>query len=380
MKSRLLSFGFALIAMLIMVRPASAQVTPAAGSVPPDDTQAPIRVGAVIFYDWTRTLEPTTTDAAGNTISANSFNVTRTYINVTGNISHRLAFRITPDITRETASGLGTSGSLVFRLKYGYAQINLDDWTGDWKQTYARLGIQQTLFIDAQESVYRYRFQGTVFVERDGGLSSADAGASIHTNFPKNYGDIVVGVFNGEGYSRAEVNDQKSVQFRATFRPMPGGSLEAKGLRVTGFYLGDHTVKGAERSRAIGSVWYEHRRFNAGFDYITAVDQTLPTTAKVNQKGWSVFATPFFKEKGNGFEALLRYDSYVPDRTNDTFDGSTATRNRLIAGLAYWFPHPGGAGTGALMLDYEQVTFDHFAPTSATATQKRIFLHGLINF
>ncbi len=377
MRTRLIALAF--LAATAVTRLASAQVTPAAGSVPPDDTQA-IRVGAVLFYDWTRTLAPTTTDAAGNTISLNSFNVTRTYINVTGNISHRLAFRITPDITRETGTGSTLNGSLTFRLKYGYAQINLDDWTKAWKQTFVRLGQQQTLYIDAQESVYRYRFQGTVFVERDGGLSSADAGASFHTNIPNNYGDVHVGVFNGEGYNRVEVNDQKSVQIRATVRPMPGGSLAAKGLRITGFYLGDHGVRNAERTRAIGSVWYEHRWFNAGFDYIALTDQALPTVAKINANGWSVFATPFFHEKGNGLEALLRYDSFVPNKADNAFDGSRATRSRFIGGIAYWFPHPGGAGTGALMLDYEEVKFDHFTPTAATATQKRLFLHGLINF
>src|SRR4249919_2041234 len=101
MRTRLIALAF--LAATAVTRLASAQVTPAAGSVPPDDTQA-IRIGAVIFYDWTRTIAPTTTDAAGNTISANAFNVARTYINVTGNISHRIAFRITPDITRETAT------------------------------------------------------------------------------------------------------------------------------------------------------------------------------------------------------------------------------------------------------------------------------------
>ena len=59
--------------------------------------------------------------------------------------------------------------------------------------------------------------------------------------------------------------------------------------------------------------------------------------------------TPFFKEKGNGPEALLRYDSFRP---NADVDGR---RNRLIAGAAYWFPHPGGNATAALLLDCEQV-------------------------
>jgi len=44
---------------------ASAQVTPAAGYTPPDDTPS-IRVGAVIYADYSYTLDPKTSDADGN--------------------------------------------------------------------------------------------------------------------------------------------------------------------------------------------------------------------------------------------------------------------------------------------------------------------------
>ena len=94
-----------------------AQVTPAAGYSPPDDTQA-IRVGAVIFYDYTYQKEPKITDATGNRVSFSSFQTIRAYINVTGNISHIVSFRITPDIARETATGTGSpalTGSLIDR-------------------------------------------------------------------------------------------------------------------------------------------------------------------------------------------------------------------------------------------------------------------------
>ena len=57
------------------------------------------RVGAVIYTDYTYTKEPTTKDADGNTINSSAFNVSRAYINITGNISHMVAFRITPDVT-----------------------------------------------------------------------------------------------------------------------------------------------------------------------------------------------------------------------------------------------------------------------------------------
>ncbi len=85
--------------------PCAAQVTPAAGYVPPDDTPV-IRIGAVFFGDYTVTQKPKGTDADGNEFTPNSFNIGRAYLNVTGNISHRVAFRITPDITRETGTGI----------------------------------------------------------------------------------------------------------------------------------------------------------------------------------------------------------------------------------------------------------------------------------
>ena len=160
---------------------ASAQITPAAGSTPPDDTQS-IKVGAVIYTDYTYTKDPQTKDADGNTINSSAFNVSRAYINITGNISHMVAFRITPDVTRDTDSG-ALNGNLVFRIKYAFAQVNLDEWTGDWKSTWVRLGIQQTPYVDYMENIYRYRFQGTIFEERDavGGSASVAASASTGT-------------------------------------------------------------------------------------------------------------------------------------------------------------------------------------------------------
>lgn len=355
------------------LRPATAQVTPAAGYTPPDDTQS-IGVGAVIFYDYTFTNAPKATDAAGNVVKTSAFNVVRTYINVTGRISSIVSFRITPDVTRETGSGGTLDGSMSYRMKYGYAQFTLDRFTGtNWRNTWVRVGMQQTPFIDAEEPVYRYRFQGTVFAERDGGLASADYGVSFHTNLPNNYGDVHAGLYNGEGYTRAETNDQKAIMIRGTVRPQPYGSALMRGLRFTAYLHDDRYVAGADRNRFIGSVWLEQRRYNAGFDYITRADQALPTGTKVKSDGYSFFVTPFFQEKGNGFEALVRYDSFRPDKA-----ASSTRQNRTIAGIAYWFPHPGGNATAALLFDYEQVRFKNYA--TPVPTQERLILHGLINF
>ena len=76
---------FAAFAALTVAASASAQVTPAAGYTPPDDTPS-IRVGVTLFPLYTYQTTPTATDADGNTINRSSFDVARAYINVTGQI------------------------------------------------------------------------------------------------------------------------------------------------------------------------------------------------------------------------------------------------------------------------------------------------------
>ena len=366
------SVRFAVLAILSFARTSSAQITPAAGYTPPDDTPS-IRVGATIYTDFTYQSSPQTTDADGNVINPGSFNVSRSYINITGNISHVVAFRITPDVVRE--SGLVSTGpggsisndSLVFRIKYAFAQFNLDDWMPNG--TWVRLGIQQTPLLDYEEGIYRYRFQGTTFTEREGFYNSADAGASFHMNFPSNYGEVHAGFYNGEGYTKPEVNDQKAFEIRGTVRPFARNAPLLRGLRVTGFYFADNYIKSAERTRAVGQVTYESTYFNGGFDAIDAKDQPSITRADIEAKGWSFWANP---KSPTGWELLVRYDHLNPDTR---VDGQA--RNRTIAGVAYWFPHQGNVSS-ALLLDYDGQTFDNFTP--AQPKQKKVAVHALINF
>jgi hypothetical protein len=357
----------ATLAALAMLTAAPALA--AAQAAPPNDTQS-IRVGATIFYDYTFTNQPETVDADGNVIKPSAFDVKRAYISISGTVSHVVSFRITPDIRRETGGGSSLNGSLNFRLKYAYAQFNLADWLSAGSRV--RVGVHQTPYIESQEGVYRYRFQGTVFAEREGGLSSADAGVSFRTLLPDDYGDVQVGLYNGEGYTRPEANNQPSLQVRATVRPLPETGTLFRGLRATAFYFHDHYVQDAERRRFIAAALYEHDRFNAGFDLLTGTDRTSVATPAVDSRGVSVFVTPFFDEKGRGLEGLLRVDRFTPDTSLD------GVRTRLIVGGAYWFPHPGGAATAALLVDYEQVTFSRFA--TPQPKQQRLAVHGLINF
>lgn len=342
-------------------------VVPAFGQGTPAEPPA-VKVGVTFFYDYSYALAPESRDEAAQDVHMNGFNVARTYLNVTGRITPMVSFRITPDITRTT------DGNLSYRLKYGYAQIDLDRYTGAWTGTWVRGGIQPTPLISGAEGIYRYRFQGTLFAERDGGLSSADAGVAAHANLPGGYGDVHAGLYNGEGYSKPEVNDQKALMVRTTVRPLPHTSSAARGLQLTAYLHRDHVMRNAERHRLVGSAWFEHPRLNAGIDYMTRRDRATPDGDAVESDGWSAFVTPFLATKGDGFEVLLRYDSFRPDRA----EGSRR-RNRTIAGLAYWMPGAsGGRGTAALMLDLEQV---HYRDDPADRpTDRRLVVHGLIDF
>jgi hypothetical protein len=344
---------------------ASAQVTPAAGYTPPDDSPS-FKVGATIFGDYTYIESPQTKDADGNTINSSSFNVSRAYINITGNLNHLISFRITPDVARETSTSSSNAGSQEFRLKYAYAQFNLDDWTthGSW----VRFGVHQTPYIDYTEGIYRYRFQGQVFAERVGLLTSSDAGLSGHWNLPNNYGDIHGGFYNGEGYNKAETNNQKAFQIRGTIRPLPLGGVW-KGLRLTGYIDDDYVVKDAKRERIFGQVTFEHSLGNIGLEVASAKDRSSVKVAQVDSKGWSLWAMP--KLGTNGWELLLRHDDFKPNKN------LSQKTKRDIAGIAYWLPNLNKVTT-AVMLDYDSLKSENFTPSRPDDTRYGVKM--LINF
>jgi hypothetical protein len=352
-------------ALLATPAGALAQVTAAEGYTPPDDTPS-VRVGGTLFLDYTLTQDPKVTDADSNRVSQSAFNVGRAYLNLTGQLNHLFAFRITPDIARETGTGSSLNGSLTYRLKYGYAQFNLGDWLP--AGSYVRFGMIQTPYTDYEETVYRYRFQGTIFADREGFASSADYGVSFRTAFPRNYGEVVAGLYNGDTYTRADPNDQKSFRIRGTVRPFPGPGL-ARGLRLTAYVDRDHTVRDADRNRFIASALYEHKFANAYVSYLKAKDQSGVSATAVEAEGFSVWLTP---KTTFGLEGLFRYDRLNPTEVNDSH------KDRVIGGVAYWPKMSVTSVSTGILLDVEQVKYTDYAP--ARPTERRIAVHMLVNF
>ncbi len=379
MKQRL---GFSLAACAVSAMAllgrgvAGAQITPAAGYTPPDDNPS-VKVGGTIYANFQYQQEPTATDADGNRYHANAFDITRAYINVTGQINHLISFRITPDVVRVgNVNGTdvpGLTGTLAYRLKYGYGQLNFDDLDQtvgvlQWKGSWLRLGLQQTPFIDYAEQIYRYRFQGTIFVEREGFLTSSDLGASAHLNIPQNYGDLHVGYYNGEGYTRPELNNTKAFQIRGSVRPLPNLEI-VKGLRLTGFYDHDEYVVDAKKERIVAEATFENPYVNAGFDYLWNQDQNASAMKPiVKSDGYSVWVTP---RTPFGLEALIRYDWFEP------VQNGAAHKERFIVGPAYWF-NTIKSVAASVLVGYEQVKYIQYSP--ARPKEERYGVYTLFNF
>jgi hypothetical protein len=344
----------------------TAQTQAAAPPPAPSPDTPSIRVGATIFTDYAVQQEPAIIDVDGNQVEQSQFEITRAYINLTGNASKRIAFRLTTDIARETGTGSALNGSYTVRLKFAYIQWNLDDALG--KDAYVRLGIQPTPWLVHMDDIYRYRFQGQEFEERDGYLTFADVGVSMHYTVPHDYGDVHTGLYNGEGYAHIDPNDQKGWMTRGTLRPFPHRGV-LHGLRVNAFYDHDAYARDAERRRTSASVTFEHRYVTAAYDTLHATDQPTTSTAAVRGRAWSAWVIP---KTTHGWEGLLRVDRITPNA-----DLADQVRRRTIAGIAYWFPHQTPVTT-ALLFDLDDTRYDDFTP--AQPRQRRLALHAMLVF
>ena len=306
------------LALVSLTTPALAQApAPQPAPAPPPDDYPIVRLGMLSYLQYAAEFD--------NREGLNAFDLTRAYLNVNGQLSARVRFRFTPDVRRITDTTL--VGSMVIRVKYGFLQ--LDD-VGLGSRSWIRFGLAQTPWLDFEESVNRYRVQGTMFSEREGLIpGSADFGVGYFAPLPGNYGEFHVGIYNGEGFTQAEANKYKSVQGRLTIRPAPGRGL-ANNFRISAFYSGGWYA--ADRPRRVGIVMaqYEHPQLVATLQRVGATESplTLPP-GDIHRSGWSVFIEP--RQGLLGWAGILRLETFDPD--DDVADNA---QRRVIGGGAYW--------------------------------------------
>ncbi|MBW2107606.1 MAG: hypothetical protein JRI36_02915 [Deltaproteobacteria bacterium] len=307
------------------------------------------RVEVLAYLDYSNGKEAESGDTES---SFNKFRLTRGYLTVKKEIRPWIRARMTIDTHQDT------DGDYKERLKYLYAELRPPD-LGFLTGIKSEIGLGHIPWLDFEEHVNPYRCQGTMAIERAGTFNSADTGVSLRGDFGGKlkdakertgnhhydglYGSWHIGVYNGPGYHTKEQNNNKVIEGRLTWRPMPE---ILPGLQLS--YLGvfgegntqasngdypDYSVNLAmlsfEHPRAILTAQYFQTQGNAKGTWVDSNGNALDTV------GYSFFGKvtpPVLDEKLSLFG---RYDHF--DQDDDGTIGNNADYDMYIAGLAYDF-------------------------------------------
>ena len=251
--------------------------------------------------------------------NGNAFAVTRAYINVVGNLGGGLVTRITPDLFAESG------GSFALRLKYAYAAYT----PGSIPLTF-KLGIIQTPWLDWAEGIWVYRMQGTMSVERNGYITSADLGFGVDGAWGAQRVNMQVGVYNGEGYSGGVGDANKDVMGRVSVRLLSTDVQSGRGgLRLTGYGQYGKPTGGGVRARVIGMLSYQSSRLTVGAEGALTRDSSSATPSPLLE-GSVLSGFGIYKIPGTMAALVARVDLADPDR--DTADDR---QTRFIGGVSY---------------------------------------------
>jgi hypothetical protein len=260
-----------------------------------------------------------TSDTANHT---NAFDITRAYINVLGRFGGGVGTRVTADVYRNT------DGSLAYRLKYAFVT-----WTPEGSPLTFKLGQMHTAWVDWEESLWNYRMQGTIAVDRNGYMSSSDFGAGVDGTFDHDRFNFQAGVYNGENYNKATGDQHKDLQARASYRLLgTDDGSRVGGLRVTGYAQFGKPTTGGQRNRFLGMLSYRSNDITFAAEYAAATDSTTGPAAVPQRKGTVLSVYGVFHLPNTRFSLIGRMDAVDP---NTASTSTTDKQTRFIVGAAY---------------------------------------------
>jgi hypothetical protein len=292
-----------------------------------------LKIGALAYVNYFYDFDKEKLNPDGSKGARNNFELTRGYINFNADLTPEIFFRFTPDITRITSSSNSQHGDLALRVKYLY--VGFKDFLDFYPSFQAKLGQFQGAWLDHEEALWTYRVQGTMLIEREGFMNSANLGVDFQGKLPNGFGEWQFNVDNGEGYHLEEQNKYKSVQARVTLHPLPNNEY-TKGFEVTGFTFFGR--KDRHTSRDMYDVLLGYKLGNdlfVGGEYLFThgADSFVTHTGKTNIDGGGLSLLgwcrmPFW----NPIRVMGRWDHFDHD-----LDAPNNTVNRYVAGVSYDF-------------------------------------------
>lgn len=273
----------------------------------------------------------------------NNFNVTRAYVNVLGKFSGGVTTRVTTDVF--------TSGtSLAVRLKYAYVA-----YTPNNSPLTAKFGLIHTPWLDWEESLWDYRMQGSMALDRNGFLTSADFGAGVDGKAKDDRVNAQVTLVNGEGYGGGPGDQRKDVEARISVRVLnTNDNSKVGGLRVTGYAGLGKPTSGGTRNRFIGMASYRSKEATIAAEYASMKD-TVTAPAQLEHTGRMISLFGVYHVPKSKASVLARVDLFDP---NTSVSGDHQTR--IIAGVSYQL-----SPNLRLLADVDNLSYEGGSPTAA---------------
>lgn len=283
-----------------------------------------------------------------------AFDLKRAYVNVRAALGKGVTSRVTSDVYRVA------DGSLSLRLKYAYLT-----WRPEGSALGLTGGMMQTPWVDHEETLWGWRMQGSIALDRNGYLTSSDIGVGVDGAWAG--GDVAFqgGVFNGEGYDDPEGDRGKDAAARVTVRLVDSDDASRTGgLQLSAFGHHGSPVGGGVRQRAAGMLSFRSKAITLAGQAALTRDRLddppapdVPDAATVEGRLLSAFGVVRLGRQP--LSLIGRVDHLDPD-VNVAGDRET----RWIAGVGIQ-----ATRNLRLLANVDHVRFEGGAPAPATATQ-----------
>jgi len=341
-------------AVLSLAGQAAAQTSADAATRDPGSIYPNVTFGVVSFLQYAAELH--------GRDGYNSFDVTRGYLNIRARLNDRVSVRFTPDVRPTTDATL--QRNLALRLEYASLDVQVTD------NMQVMFGLHEMPWLSFEETLNRYRVLGPFFAERawtDDTLGllpgPTDLGASI--KYSTDRSDFHVGVYNGEGGGRAEVDAYKSIDGRATFRPFSEESELGK-VSISGFYQYGWYAEDRPRNVAIAMGAYENTNLVVTAQYLQATDNPF-IAQDVQRRGMSFFGE--VRQGVTGWAGIFGLDLFDP---NAEAQGDNV--RRTLFGGAHWGDF--GRARLGIVISMEQ----SYRTSSSTLLNRRLMAQTHIEF
>ena len=275
------------------------------------------------------------TDADGNVDQPRARSTCRrAYINVTGNISHIVGLSVSrSDITRENERGelalaaAWRSGSSTHSSQTNSRRLDDAGVVGAIRHPADAIPRLRRGTSTATGSRGRCSWSARVTLRR------SDAGASFHYNFASNYGDVHVGVYNGENYNQGRGSTiRKSSMIRATVRPLPKRRARAaRDPARRSSTTATTTSRTVRDERFIFHVTYEHNYVNAAYEHSRHARPDVGKTRHGRRRRQGLFDLGDAEDaapNGSSWKRCSRYDHLEPQRLERVRAALTAGNRR----------------------------------------------------